>query len=88
MADDPLGKVVKIPDGVIVEHGTFFAESAKEMLIADREDLDLADLKITSVEEFLADVANEEKTFIVEQAILLCEKLYPHLRSRSSSSNR
>ncbi len=85
MAPAPSKTLQPIPADLVIEDGTFLAKAAADMLVAERGEIQLPDLNVTSIGDFLAAAAAgpqlsvQEKMLIVEQAILLFEKLYPHL---------
>ena len=76
--------IAPIPKDLLVEDGTFFAQAAADQLIAGRDALHLSELDVVPIEKFVAVAAVsrlkvEQKILIVQQAITLFEKLYPHL---------
>jgi hypothetical protein len=81
----PFGRIVPVPEGVVVEDGASFVASAGEMLKQESAGLGFPSLEVHTIDEFLAlaqgqwQLTREDKTGIVQQALLLFENLYPHL---------
>jgi hypothetical protein len=78
MVDEP------IPDGLAVEDGSDLTRQAWEMLKSERQALKLPDLEIYPLAEFVRGfpfplLTIEQKTAIVDEAILMFQHLYPHL---------
>jgi hypothetical protein len=77
---------VDVPDlnDLEVEDGSALAKRAWDRLRSEREALNRPSLEVHSLEEFLTqfpfvELTLEQKTTIVDQAILMFERLYPHL---------
>jgi hypothetical protein len=73
-----------IPDDVVLEDGSELARQAWEMLHTERDALNLPDLQIYPLAEFVRrfpfePLSVEQKTAILDQAVLLFRHLYPHL---------
>src|SRR5205814_193165 len=73
-----------IPEGLAVEDGSDLARQAWKMLKSERDALKLPDLEIHPLAEFIRgfpfhQLTIEQKTAIVDQAILMFQHLYPHL---------